>query len=219
MIIADKFVFVHVPKTGGTWVRRVLERGPEAWKVRVIYPGHHCLAGVDVGSRLPFAFVRNPWDWNISRASFWNGQYVNGTGPFALPREQWKPVCHRWEQRILTRGPGIKRLLRTTLLDECGVFSLADRICALTAHPNVECSFGRYENLRAEMERLLSESGAKFGRRMEAMIREKPPENTSRHRDYRSYYDDELISAVAEKEKRVIERFGYEFSSKHMLKY
>ena len=68
MLLSDHFVFVHLLKSGGTFVKRILlEHAPADW---------HCtdLEGHPTVDQIPpehrgkpcFGFVRNPWDWYVS---------------------------------------------------------------------------------------------------------------------------------------------------------
>lgn len=74
MLIHERFVFLHVPKTGGTFIRHAL--GQELPSCRAL-PGMPGSAhwGWDrippEAADLPvLAFVRNPWDWYVSWYSF-----------------------------------------------------------------------------------------------------------------------------------------------------
>jgi len=66
MLIADDFVFLHIPKTGGTFVQRVIsEHLPD---VDIGLYTHTCYDDFPEDARhLPgFYVIRNPWDWYVS---------------------------------------------------------------------------------------------------------------------------------------------------------
>ena len=65
----DKFLFIHVPKTGGNWVNAVFQMTgiqvqPESGQT----PHHPPLSELDRRGRFTFAFVREPLSWY---GSFW----------------------------------------------------------------------------------------------------------------------------------------------------
>lgn len=65
MLITEHFVFIHLPRTGGTFLRRACSGSD----VRVLVTKGHL--GVEhipeEHSDLPiFAVIRNPWDWYVS---------------------------------------------------------------------------------------------------------------------------------------------------------
>jgi peptidoglycan/xylan/chitin deacetylase (PgdA/CDA1 family) len=72
MLIHDRFVFLHIPKTGGRFIREALSRE---------LPNCHPVADqrshggwdkipAEASGRPVLAFVRNPWDWYVSWYSF-----------------------------------------------------------------------------------------------------------------------------------------------------
>lgn len=81
---ARKFLFVHVPKTGGTSIESLLSpygtvlQGPENFGS--IYYKHatapdleRMLGPSEYRSYFRFTFVRDPWDWIVSQYSFNRG--------------------------------------------------------------------------------------------------------------------------------------------------
>ncbi|HET8862731.1 MAG TPA: hypothetical protein VFM94_05735 [Solirubrobacterales bacterium] len=97
MVIHDRFVFLHVPKTGGRFIRRfLLQAFPSCRFVDEQHPhfGWNKLPEEAVG-RPVLAFIRNPWDWYVSWYSFISGQ--------PAPPEQ-----STWHVHPLVRGLFIK---------------------------------------------------------------------------------------------------------------
>ena len=65
MIVTENFVYVHVSRSGGTFLNKlILEQFPEARKIQY----HGQLRDLpDEYAELPvIGFVRNPWDWYVS---------------------------------------------------------------------------------------------------------------------------------------------------------
>ena len=90
MLITDRFVFIHVPKTGGDFIRRICLRHLPAESIVAHQIAKH---GPDTEipaayAALPrFALVRNPWDWHVS----WY-HYLMGAG---------RPDEHRDRVRVM----------------------------------------------------------------------------------------------------------------------
>jgi hypothetical protein len=65
----DQIVFIHIPKTGGTWVSEAMERA--GVKAEKFGNGPHPeLPSLDLEGRFAFAFVREPLSWYRSVWAF-----------------------------------------------------------------------------------------------------------------------------------------------------
>lgn len=135
-----------------------------------------------------FAFVRNPWDWQVSMYHFLLKETDN-------PRyEQVKAMAgfeEFLEWVIATKNPyprGATRLQSSMLTDEAGRI-IVDFV-------------GRYENLAADFAHVCRVL------QIEAAL---PHLNKTRHNDYRSYYNERTRSMVAEFCQADIALFGYTF--------
>lgn len=66
-IATEQLLYVHMPKTGGIWVTKILE---SVGGVRIKGLARHCYAGDVPASwvegRLMFGTVRDPWGWYLS---------------------------------------------------------------------------------------------------------------------------------------------------------
>ena len=98
MIISrkHKFIFVHIPKVGGTSIKKCLlpfydrkkelEKIPKGLRSSNVIARKHAYASVLLQalgkniwrSYFKFAFVRNPWDWVVSIYHFIR---INGRDP------------------------------------------------------------------------------------------------------------------------------------------
>ncbi len=63
MIIDKNFVYNHIPKTGGTWMRNMLRLLPS---FEHEYAGHRLSIPVEHRHKPVFTLVRNPWDLYVS---------------------------------------------------------------------------------------------------------------------------------------------------------
>jgi len=214
MIISPHFIWVHVPKTGGTWLRGVLERGLNRYALgKVIYPGHHRLRDVPQEERIgrPVLWVvRNPWDWHVSYYHFWRTHWEHRTGSYSLPVDQWTGAQWEWDTILKTTDSFAAALpamverktlwgvLQYLILDDNGAWP-----------DSLPCHF---ERMRTEVVEFL---GNALGRHMPGRLKQellkRRPENISPHGDYRGYYTAETRELVARAESELIERFGYDF--------
>ncbi len=210
-----KFLFVHIAKTGGTSVRAALERvrwrDPWYWLMLPCHRLSH-LTGHRLGTKFPrhahaiaaremlprefydslfkFAFVRNPWDLQVSSFHHIRRErphYLGGHDNFA-DFLRWKLDPERpWQFHVDT---SIERQ--------------SDYLVDLRGDLIVDF-VGRYERLREDFEFACKRIGIacpELPHRRQA---------TDRSRDYRSYYDDDLAERVASHFRDDVERFGYRF--------
>lgn len=207
MIISHQhqFVFAAIPKTGTHSVRQALRHHLHAEDLEQVglfvnkrFPfkelaevkhGHitlqqiRPLMGEDDFSRyLKFAFVRNPFDRFVSYCAF----MTRTTGAFlSNPQAVMRQILFHAppEQHILFQPQ------HAFVTDAEGVL-LADEI-------------GRVEQMQASYDALCARIGIP-GARLEQV-------NSSRRATYREYYDQALIDGVAQRYRRDLELFGYQF--------
>lgn len=94
-VITDKSIFFHIPKTGGTWVTRVLlDSIPSARKLeyyageRVRWDGQHVPTNrINSRGRKTFCFVRHPLEWY---KSLW--RYHNTDGDWEVSETAQDPL-------------------------------------------------------------------------------------------------------------------------------
>lgn len=134
MLVTAKSAFVHIPKTGGTWIGEVLRDAARTShphdRITEPYPG-----------RLTFAFVRDPVTW---WRSYWQAMMHKGDDLWNPPG--WDAVRYasrdyqEFMSRILENSPGMYS--HAVSVYTAGV----DRV-------------GRFENLRADLAAILREAG------------------------------------------------------------
>ncbi|MCU0835018.1 MAG: sulfotransferase family protein [Chromatiaceae bacterium] len=210
-----RFLFVHIAKTGGTSVRAALQglRWLDPWYLPMFLCSRMShLAGHRIATKLPrhakivaakellpkeffdqlfkFAFVRNPWDLQVS--SFHHirrerPQYLGGHEDFE-GFLRWKLDPERPYQYHV----------------DTSIERQSDYLIDL--HGAVVVDFiGRYERL--------GEDFATVCQRIGIAPRALPHERraTDRKKDYRGYYTDETAELVARHFARDIELLGYGF--------
>ncbi|MEA3276181.1 MAG: sulfotransferase family 2 domain-containing protein [Pseudomonadota bacterium] len=213
--LKHRFLFVHIAKTGGTSVRAALQglrwRDPWYWPMFLCSRFSH-MSGHRIATKLPrhakivaakeilpkeffdelfkFAFVRNPWDLQVS--SFHHirrerPQYLGGNEDFE-GFLRWKldpdrPYQYHVDTSIDLQSDYLIDLRGTVAVD----------------------FIGRYERLEEDF--------AEACRRIGIPTPSLPHQRKARDRksDYRSYYTDETAALVAEHFRRDIELLGYRF--------
>jgi hypothetical protein len=156
-----------------------------------MYLGHitaielrNCLGKELYKNFFSFAFVRNPWDWQVSLYEFmlqkedhWQHDLVKALGSF--------------DEYIRWRCDGNAKTQRQFIYDG----------------ENCLVSFlGKFENLKEEF--LYVCNTLSINPRAAETLQHK---NTTRRRPYRQYYTDETRALVEETFAEDIETFGYEF--------
>lgn len=205
MIVAEnpRFVFVHVHKTGGTSIKRVLRRyamkpGHELANqflkrigIRqfspVYYPNHFTanqlierIGSVRFGSYYSFGFVRNPWDWQVStyRYILRNRKHPHHKIVVAL-KEFGEYLRWRCDERF--------QLQRDFLYQD---------------DKQVVDFIGRFENLTEDFQSVCRQ--LKLRHRL-------PVLNRTGGKRYESYYTEYLKELVQTTYRPDIEEFGYQF--------
>lgn len=208
MILTRHFVFVHVPRTGGTFVRQLfLRAAPADWEVEIL-EGHPTVRDIPPEKRsLPrLAVVRNPFDWYVSwfhymlqiggnplyaEASEGGRKDFKGTllSLFQLPARRFFPLDDTGSEPSVS----FSWYLRFLLDGDLGPVFLA-----------------RFEELREELARgfgaLVSLPDA-----FRCELSTAAPANVSARGSYRTYYDRELVEAVGQNDGWLIDSFGYRF--------
>ncbi len=210
-----KFIFIHVAKAAGMSIRKILEpHCTEPEKFRIKRPAktidgkpnplydiwshslYHARAE-DVkkevapevfDSYFKFAFVRNPWDWQVSMYHFILKDPTHVKYKTVRSMEGFGEYL---EWVVDTRRPyprGATKLQKPMLTDLEGRF-MVDFL-------------GRFETLERDFSKVCDRLG------IEGSL---PKINASRHRDYRDYYVDRTRKIVEEHFKEDIELFGYTF--------
>ncbi|MDD5035058.1 MAG: sulfotransferase family 2 domain-containing protein [Methylococcaceae bacterium] len=210
-----QFLFVHIAKTGGTSIRDSL--GRYKWTDPYRIPQFLCSkisgwTGHKIGAKFPrhakaiaakemlprevyerlfkFAFVRNPWDLQVSS---WH--HIRRERPQLVAGIENFEAFLRWKLDP-ARPPQYHADMSTELQSDYVV----------DLHGNLIVDFiGRYESLEEDFDEACRRIGI-----------ERPPlvhsrKAVDRDKDYRSYYSDAAAEMVASRYLPDIERFGYRF--------
>ena len=231
MIVTPAFTFVHLHKSGGTFVNECLLRFcPDASMLGYHLPSR--LIPAEYAGLPILGFVRNPWSYYVSWYAF-QSQMAQPNALFRIASENRSLDFSGTLRNLLDLGSGGDKL--DVLLGELphaygnkGLnlpnFALApirDSGRGLYSYlfeymysgGAVAPTIGRVENLRADLLGFLEGIEAALTPQLREFITRAAPRNTSRHAAYRDYYSDETAALVAERDHPVIEQFGYRFQA------
>lgn len=193
MIVTNQFVFLHNLRTGGTFFRYVLrDNGVKFRRFEKKHMEWKDLTEPRDKRKPVIIFVRNPWDWYVSLYSF---------------EQQVIPGQNAWAQGTF------EEVVRGSRMPEGRGLATPQSYFEtfIAGIPEDQLHVGRYENLREDSHRILDEVGCDNLDRVKRRILTSPPVNAAIHAPYQNYYTPELRDYVAERNSRLIDRFGYRF--------
>jgi tetratricopeptide (TPR) repeat protein len=191
-------LFIHVPKNGGTSIKKALDMPGAAHRTWESYATRYPRVWQQYAS---FAVVRNPWDRAVSayhharmKESHWHNERLGMHLDYRLLHNR------SFEECVTILCKERPRLQHDSWLDQA-------HFVADVKSPDRKIMVGtllRFETLADDFARFCREKGI----RCEPL----PTVNTSqRSRDYREYYNDRTRQMVAEVYRADIEAFGYSF--------
>ena len=237
MIVTDKFVFVHFPRTGGTFVTdMIMKFFPSAHEI-----GYHMPISLlpKEYSHLPvLGAVRNPWEFYVS----W---YYH-----IWPRDIGKPLFSWLTDNCKEQFEGAIRNALNLGADNNRLDSLIEKLPDTVDYrtrniPNItkdsirkvrgtgvgyctfrfnqlfgnadEVFFCRLEILRQDLVSFFEGIGAATDELRDYVLRS-DKKNIAEHLHYSTYYTPELAELVSIRDRPLIERFGYVFEQGSSVK-
>jgi hypothetical protein len=233
VIVADKFVFVHLPRSGGTFVSEIIRKFfPSAREI-----GHHLPRELlpREYSHLPvLGTVRNPWEFYVSLYHYvWPKDAAS------------KFVSWMSENGRLGFIGSIRNLLNLTVNDErldVLIEMLPEQVDYSRTHiPNVNKDemrrvrgagvgyytfrfnqmfgnadnvfFCRLETLRQDLVAFFERIGAATDELRDYVLRV-DKKNISEHLHYSTYYTPEIAELLSIRDRQLVERFGFTFENR-----
>lgn len=238
MIVTKHFVYIHTSRTAGTFLNKlILEHVPGARMLQ--YHGHLSdLPGTF--SDLPvIGFVRNPWDWYVSmffdyrRKQQYVFQIISAGGALDFEatvsrflrlgdksvqsKRLLKQLVHTAPTVIdaqvppRRRMPGLRSEHFANFPENHGYYSWLFQLMYQSENAH-RIHIGRFEDLREEALRLFTITGTPITKGITAYLKEAEVLNTSpRPKIFVGGYPQQLEQLVADKEKYLIDQFGYDF--------
>lgn len=232
MIATRHFTYIHLHKSGGSFVNECLLRFfPDARQL-----GYHLplsLLPQELRTLPVLGFVRSPWSYYVSWYAF-QSQRPRPNALFRCVSDDGTLDFNASVRNLVELGNAPERLdrLLAALPDRYGeaAFGLNLPSFALApirgsglgfysflfrymyTAPGIDPVIGRCENLRPDFLDFLGRAGAPVSRGLRDFVLNAPPRNASRHSDWRDYYGRELADLVAARDASVIDRFDYRFA-------
>ena len=187
-----KFVFLHIPKTGGTSIATALSSRDRAQKVG--RTKHHVVPELMPEGYFVFTFVRNPWDRMLSYYLFRHSE----------PRTGHRKTIHPDERRI-----GFSDWLKR--LDEFSAWENINPAFHIAVSPqrntvgDLPDFTGRFESMQADLEKVCTRLG------IDGVELTNVNKTSTKKKHYASYFDDESVELIEKRFKPDIDHYGYNF--------
>ena len=217
MIISNKnkYIYFHNPKCAGTTIGKILAR--QCSSNDILVGGYNSRArdsvefdknskfyfkkhiGVeeldlmnytDFSDYFKFGLTRNPYSWAVSWYSFWF-KWKGGKSRRRPSKRHW------WKIKNMNFAEFVRYEEFANTPTTTDMF-----FCHKTGNKLVDF-IGKVENLQQDFNIICDNIGIPH--------QTLPHQNKSKHKHYTEYYDEETKQIVAEKYKKDIEYFGYEF--------
>jgi hypothetical protein len=230
MIVTDKFVFVHLPRAGGTFViEMIMKFFPAAREIGYHFP--RSLLPKEYAHLPVFGVVRNPWDFYVSwYYHIWprdigkplfswltdnrNGQFegaIRNALNLGVDSSRLDMLIEALPDNVDYRMRNIPNITKDDIrkVRGTGVGYYTFRFNQLFGNAD-GVFFCRQERLRTDLINFLEHVGAATDEIRSYILRTEK-KNPAEHRHYSQYYTPELAQLVAIRDHSVINRFGYVF--------
>jgi hypothetical protein len=157
--------------------------------------------------------TRNPWDWYVSWYFFRRRDYEDKTGPFSPQnRPKWGASLDKWEHWLAQPDAGtpvaFRRVLPEILSGTPGSYSQTHEAFFPAER---DTNIVRFESMREDLLGFFREHKIPTKRGLLTALKRSDKKNVSKHGPYEAYYDGAARDLVAEADRAIIERYGYEF--------
>jgi hypothetical protein len=222
MLVTDDFVFLHIPKTAGTFIKTVIRAHLPVIDRRVATHAPYSSLPRQWRHLPGFYVVRNPWDWYVSWFHWTMAlgrrreELGRGVRPGSEKEAVWVSLLRSgqtdFKEAVYRACTGdfdhpLAPMIRREGID---FYSAHVKTIAGEALDRPDFTALKFERFRKPLVRFLH-THAEVPAGLAAAVHRDAPERASEHGDYRDYYDDELRALVKEKTGWLCERFDYKF--------
>ena len=179
-----KLIFLHIPRTAGSYLSNYFGACGG-----IYVHGHGSLSEIEgVEKHFNFAFIRNPWDWYVSKYHF---------------------------EKTFKKLPSFKEYVMT-LSEDASLTGVFKKLCYKNGVYSLDY-MGRFEDIEKSIRNLITLCNLtpQISYKDFCEMDNKNRVNSSNHNHYTEYYDEELITIIAERDKEIIERFNYIFGDEN----
>lgn len=231
MIVTPRFVFLHLHKSGGTFVNAGLMQHVAGAR-QIGYHLPRSLLPAELASLPVLGLVRNPWSYYVSWHTFQRSrpkpnalfQIVSEGGRLDFPGTLRNLLDLGHDDALLDRVicalppaysnrglnlPGFA--LEPIRGSRLGFYSFLYRYLYGPDLDSVR--LGQMERLRTDLPRLLEAVGQSIDAPLREYISTAPALNSSQHGGHSEYYDSASMRLVAERDRLVIDRHDYRFGT------
>lgn len=196
----EGLVFLHIPKCCGSLVIKFLNKYCNGYKHQPSHITYNEM--LKFSNTKPYMFVRNPWDWYVSRFNYYNlyknKKYFNNSFKehlFELENFNTNNITKKinqdnyeyvWKCKSLTDWIDFISCNNNNII----IFRMEDLVTNLfiiSQIENINLTYNEIENFS------------------------KIKVNSHNHPNYRTYYDEESKEMVKKYESKIIRKFGYSF--------
>ncbi len=185
-----KFIFIHINKTGGTSIEKIFVDSADQEDVNYKHQGVSFYKNkfpLEFAQYFKFAFVRNPWDWLVSRY-FWS-------------KDHQELITISFEEFVLRLARKIPINSEVEWLDKA-LSPQSERLILNRRKLSVDF-VGKFETLQEDFDKICTHIG------IDRVTL--PHVNKTNHAHYSSYYDRRTRRLVAKIYRKDIALFKYKF--------
>lgn len=204
-----KFIFIHIPKTGGTSIESLFfpKAKQFAEKRRHMKLLDYEDKFFDFSNYFKFSFTRNPWSMTLSMYKYlWESNHTFPTR-WRSNKTKFKYFYIGFSDYVKTYLPNYPTIRSMDIIssaDREAPIPKSDTLLQWTTGKNWSLDFiGKFENLQKDFNVVCD--------KIKIPRQQLPHHNRTEHENYTEYYDEETKQIVAEKYAKDIEYFGYEF--------
>lgn len=215
-MIGKYFTFIHIPKTGGSAIKRVFQDDFQNWTktntwvsaykegdTNVIKTSHRKyseFSEFQMYGKPVFGIVRNPWDWHVSFYEYFINSYSNNLDEQIQKHGFMQENYISFEKHIKNIRSNLFKY--NNLVDLC----LDQQYTYLTdSKGKIKADWIKFENLNENLNDYLR------SKNIPTVTLEQVRVTKKKNDDFRSYYNEETYEIIKQKHKKDIELFNYKF--------